>query len=92
MADPTAPERHAASVPNPCGVEHSYGHIADPTHVCNHIPSHGTAADDPIHICACGLRWDEQGRAPVEDLLGADPDYLGGQSVDDYIREARRDR
>lgn len=31
-------------------------------------------------------------RALVDDLLGADPDYLGGQSVDDYIREARRDR
>ena len=30
--------------------------------------------------------------APVADLLGADPAYLGGQSVDDYIREARRDR
>lgn len=28
--------------------------------------------------------------APVAELLGADPDYLGGQSVDDYIREARR--
>lgn len=29
--------------------------------------------------------------APVDDLCGADPDYLGRQSVDDYIREARRD-
>lgn len=29
--------------------------------------------------------------ASVDDLCGADPDYLGGQSVDDYIREARRD-
>lgn len=28
--------------------------------------------------------------APVDDLCGADPDYLGGQSVDEYIREARR--
>lgn len=26
---------------------------------------------------------------PVSDLLGADPDWLGGQSVDDYLRETR---
>lgn len=30
-------------------------------------------------------------RASVDDLLGADPDWPGGQDVDDYIREARRD-
>lgn len=29
--------------------------------------------------------------APVDDLCGADPDYLGGQPVDEYIREARHD-
>ncbi|MFC4899797.1 hypothetical protein ACFQVD_36060 [Streptosporangium amethystogenes subsp. fukuiense] len=28
--------------------------------------------------------------APVEELLGIAPDWLGGQSVDDYIRDARR--
>jgi hypothetical protein len=28
--------------------------------------------------------------APVSELLGIAPDWLGGQSVDDYIREARR--
>jgi hypothetical protein len=28
--------------------------------------------------------------ALVAELLGADPDWLGGQSVDDYVRDARR--
>ncbi|SFJ57507.1 hypothetical protein SAMN05216275_11039 [Streptosporangium canum] len=28
--------------------------------------------------------------APVSELLGIAPDWLGGQSVDDYIREVRR--
>lgn len=31
-------------------------------------------------------------RASVDELLGADPDWLGGQSVDDYMAEIRRDR
>jgi hypothetical protein len=38
------------------------------------------------------LNIHEPDRASAADLLGSDPDYLGGQSVDDYIREARRDR
>ena len=29
-------------------------------------------------------------RAPVSDLLGADPDWCAGQSVDDYVREQPR--
>ncbi|WP_242892384.1 hypothetical protein [Actinomadura litoris] len=29
-------------------------------------------------------------RAPLEEILGADPDWLGGQNVDEYLREARR--
>ena len=32
----------------------------------------------------------DEARAPVRELLGIDPDWLGGQSVDEYIREARR--
>ncbi|MDA8369797.1 MAG: hypothetical protein M0026_07980 [Nocardiopsaceae bacterium] len=33
---------------------------------------------------------DDSARASVAELLGADPDWLGGQRVDDYIREIRR--
>lgn len=33
---------------------------------------------------------DDSGRASPDELLGAAPDWLGGQAVDDYIREARR--
>lgn len=36
------------------------------------------------------LPQDDSGRAAVSDLLGADPGWLGGQAVDDYLREARR--
>lgn len=32
----------------------------------------------------------EDQRAPVSELLGADRDWCGGQSVDDYVREQRR--
>ena len=35
------------------------------------------------------LQEDDADRAPVADLLGADPDWLGGLSVDDYMREVR---
>jgi hypothetical protein len=31
----------------------------------------------------------EPRRAPVADLLGADPEWCGGQSVDEYIRGQR---
>ncbi|WP_405148751.1 hypothetical protein OG589_12215 [Sphaerisporangium sp. NBC_01403] len=33
---------------------------------------------------------DRMHRAPVSELLGADPDWLGGQSVDEYMRGVRR--
>ncbi|MEU8804776.1 hypothetical protein [Spirillospora sp. NPDC048819] len=36
------------------------------------------------------LPEDDLRRASVNDVLGADDDWLGGQAVDDYIREARR--
>jgi hypothetical protein len=35
------------------------------------------------------LPQDDAGRASVDDLLGADPDWLDGQSVDDYLRGVR---
>ncbi|RCG32227.1 hypothetical protein DQ384_06915 [Sphaerisporangium album] len=36
------------------------------------------------------LPQDDDRRAAVSELLGADPDWLGGQDVDEYLREARR--
>jgi hypothetical protein len=36
------------------------------------------------------LPEDDSARAPVAELLGIDPDWLGGQDVDEYVREARR--
>jgi hypothetical protein len=36
------------------------------------------------------LPEDDHARAPVEDLLGIDRDWTGGQNVDEYVREARR--
>jgi hypothetical protein len=33
----------------------------------------------------------DEKRAPVSELLGADPDWCGGQSVDEYVR-SQRDR
>lgn len=36
------------------------------------------------------LPEDDSGLASADELLGAAPDWLSGQSVDDYIREARR--
>lgn len=36
------------------------------------------------------LPEDDNERAPVADLIGSDPDWLDGQSVDEYIREVRR--
>lgn len=50
---------------------------------CN-AGKHGSCVGDPCE-CMC------HDVALVDALLGSDPDYLGGQSVDDYIREARRD-
>lgn len=47
----------------------------------------------PVRISIDGfelLPEDDSGRAPVDDLLGIDPDWIGGQSVDEYVREARR--
>ena len=49
-------------------------------------------AVDAMRTSLIMIRGALDARALVDDLLGADPDYLGGQSVDDYIREARRDR
>ncbi|MFC0861898.1 hypothetical protein ACFHYQ_06280 [Sphaerimonospora cavernae] len=37
-----------------------------------------------------GLPEDDSSRAPVSHVLESDPEWLGGQSVDDYLREARR--
>jgi hypothetical protein len=36
------------------------------------------------------LPQDDRDRAPVDELLGIDPDWIGGQDVDEYVREARR--
>lgn len=36
------------------------------------------------------LPEDDSYRASVNELLGADPDWLGGQDVHEYVREARR--
>jgi hypothetical protein len=36
------------------------------------------------------LPEDDRARAPVDELLGADPDWTGGRDVDEYVREARR--
>jgi hypothetical protein len=36
------------------------------------------------------LPEDDSTRAPVRELLGIDPGWLGGQDVDEYVREARR--
>jgi hypothetical protein len=36
------------------------------------------------------LPEDDGGRAPVDELFGIDPDWTGGQDVDEYVREARR--
>ena len=36
------------------------------------------------------LAEDDSARAPVDELLGIDPDWTGGQDVDQYVREARR--
>lgn len=89
MTDTATPGRHNPPTEPACGVERWLGYPEDPIHVCQKQPGH--LATDRLHACRCGSRWDQQGRAPVEDLLGADPDRLGGQDVDTYIREARRD-
>jgi hypothetical protein len=36
------------------------------------------------------LPEDDSARAPVDQLLGIDRDWTSGQSVDEYVREARR--
>jgi hypothetical protein len=36
------------------------------------------------------LPEDDRARAPVDELLGIDQDWTGGQDVDEYVREARR--
>lgn len=56
---------------------------------------HARAVDamrDSLSTARDALRIQDPGLASVDDLLGTDPDYLGGQPVDDYMREARRDR
>ena len=98
MPDPTAPEqlldpdcrdgKHGSCVGDPCECAcHTHVPVLDP----------GERGEGPL-CDSCGehfpcetLRDLPDKRASADDLLGADPDYLGGQSVDDYIREARRD-
>ena len=36
------------------------------------------------------LPEDDSARVSVDELLGADPGWIGGQDVDEYVREARR--
>jgi hypothetical protein len=99
MTDSTAPERlidpdcrdgkHGSCIGAPCQCAcHTHIGVMDPG-----ARDEGPFCDDCGEHFPCeAIRDLSDRRASVDDLLGADPDYLGGQSVDDYIREARRDR